>query len=41
MLIRQINQNNVWFVITGIFSIKIWVMDNIFAMATIIFCKNQ
>ena len=36
MLIKQINQNNVRFVIIGIFWIKTLVMDHIFVMAVII-----
>ena len=40
MLIRQINQKNVCFVIIGIFYVKILVMDHIFKMTAIIFLKN-
>ena len=35
ILIKQINQKNVCFVIIGIFYIKILVMDHIFVMAAI------
>ena len=41
MLIRQINQNNVCFVIIGIFYIKILVMDPIFVMTAIIFFQKS
>ena len=40
MLIRQINQNDVCFVIIGIFYIKILVMDHIFVMVAIMYHKN-
>ena len=40
MLIRQINQKNVCFVIISIFYKKILVMDHIFVMTAIIFLKN-
>ena len=40
MLIRQIDQKSVSFVIIGIFYIKILVMDHIFVMTVIIFLKN-
>ena len=40
MLIRQINQKSVSFVIIGISYIKILVMDHIFVMTAIVFLKN-
>ena len=40
MLIKQMNQKNVSFVITGIFFKKTLVMDHIFAMVAMIKCKN-
>ena len=40
ILIKQINQKNVCFVIIGIFQIITLVMDHIFAMIAIIYCKN-
>ena len=40
MLIRQINQKNVSFVIIGIFYKKILVLDHIFVMIAVIFLKN-
>ena len=40
MLICQINQKNVCFVITGIFQIRTLAMDHIFVMDAIIQCKN-
>ena len=40
MLIRQINQSNVSFVIIGVFYIKSLVMDHIFVMTAVIFFKN-
>ena len=40
MLIRQINQVNVCFVIIGNFCIKMLVMDHKFVMTAIIFFKN-
>ena len=40
MLIREIDQKSVSFVIIGIFYIKILVMDHIFVMSVIIFLKN-
>ena len=36
ILIKQINQKNVCFVIIGIFKIKTFIMDHIFVMAAII-----
>ena len=39
--VDKANQKNVYFVIIGIFYIKILVMDHIFVMTAIIFLKNQ
>ena len=40
ILIKQINQKNVCFVIIGIFYIRTLVMDHIFVMTAILFLKN-
>ena len=41
MLIKQMNQENVNFVIIGIFKIKTLNMDHIFVMVIMIYHKNQ
>ena len=41
MLIKQMNQENVNFVIIGIFKIKALNMDHIFVMVIMIYHKNQ
>ena len=41
MLISEINQKNVYFVIIGIFQMRTLVMDHFFVMVAIIQCKNN